>query len=284
MQIKNDTPKNNDWIKSNFAWCWVKFWQPPARPIPQELAYIKKVLEKQIRKKGANFSVLVLGSTSEYRDLLINLGCKATVVDFSRENYQILSEKMEHKQDYTKWENFIQNRWQNLDFHEKFDLVLGHFIFGVNPLQEWPDILKGIKQVLKTNGLFMTTSWIRLKKDKLDLKNILEIYKKKWTQKYDLWAAMMAPLFLCAYNAQEEYMAYKDLAEIIEKAWQKGEITQGDYQHFINCGFKEFDFKLTIPLEDKTSDLFSKHFRKVKKVYFKDYPSYQYIPLFVAQK
>lgn len=288
MEIKINKIKGNEWEKSSFAWRWVKFWKPPGRPIPQELQYIKKFLSEMITKKDRQINVMVLGSTSEYRDLLIDFGCHATIVDFSEENYHILSQKMKAKENYKKIERFEKQYWQTLyskkKFKQNFDLVLGHIVFNVNRFNQWPNILKSVRYTLKDDGVFLTTSAVRLLNKKLNLSQVVKEYNQKWAKKYDFWRAMKLPVFLCAYNLKRNYMAYPDLCRVIDDGYQKGIITAKDYRYFVNCGFKDFDFKIIIPLESKTMVLFKKYFNKVKKIYFDDAPSYRYIPFFILQK
>lgn len=275
--------KNNEWIKNSFAWKWVKYWRQPTRPIDQELGYIKGLLLKMMQK-GAKPQVMILGSTSEYRDLLIDLGLRGTIVDFSKENYHILSQKMKHRDHYQNYEYFVKQPWQKIKIDRKFNLVLGHFVLGINPLNQWSIILKNVKRQLKNNGAFLTTSWVRLNNEKSNLKQVVNEYKKKWEEKYSLWEAMTTKIYLTAYNLAKEYMAYEDLCKVIEEGYKQGLISQKDYKYYLNCGFKEFDFKLVIPLQKKALELFNKYFPEVKIIYFKDYPSYLYMPLFALKK
>jgi len=270
--------RHNPWIKTSLAWRWVKYWKEPARPLKQELKYIKD-LALRIKMKSKNPQVLILGSTSEYRDLMIDLGIKATVVDFWPENYRILSHRMKHFKQYKNYEIYMRSKWQILNVGEKFDLVIGHFALNVIPFGQWEKIIKNIRKHLKDSGVFLTNCWVRFDNQIPNIKEIVDEYQKRWKDKYGLWQAMMAKLYLSAYDVNKEWMTYPELSQIIENSYKEKMLLEKDYKDYLQMGYKYYNFRLVIPNKKMVIELFKKYFNLKKLVYF-DYPCYKYMPDF----
>lgn len=274
--------KHNPWLKTSLAWRWVKYWKEPARPLKQELNYIKELL-RRMKRKGENPQVLILGSTSEYRDLMIDSGLRATVVDFWSENHHILSHKMRHFKHYKRREIYVKQKWQEINIGRKFNLIIGHFALNVNVFSQWEAILKSIQKHLKKDGIFFTNCWVRLSNKKPDFKKVIDEYNKRWKNKYSLWLAMMPKIYFSAYNVKNEWMAYQDLCQVFERAYQDKLVSQKDYHDYLNMGYKYFDFRLVIPDRGKVIRLFKKHF-KIKRIIYFDYPCSRYMPDFILAR
>ena len=72
-------------------WSYAELWDAfpiPSRPDSEELAHEEKYLT---RLRPENVSLMILGSTIEYRSLCKRLGIRPHVIDFSRDNFDSLS-------------------------------------------------------------------------------------------------------------------------------------------------------------------------------------------------
>ncbi|MBI3274336.1 MAG: hypothetical protein HYZ69_04290, partial [Candidatus Colwellbacteria bacterium] len=81
------TTDKKTWTKT-IADTW-NLWTPPDRPSQGELAEYEAALRAIIKTKK-NPQLLVLGSTSEFRDLAARYKVECTVVEYRPDNYDIL--------------------------------------------------------------------------------------------------------------------------------------------------------------------------------------------------
>ena len=169
---------------SRFDYLTAKKWSMydvPQRPSKQELKIIKNLLKKlsgKLIKKRLN--ILVLGSTPEYRKLLSKFrNINVTCVDFSSAMYRGMTAAIGYK---PKREILVEENWVDINFHNKFDLVLGHLVLGNVPHKYQKQFLKNIKNTLKPNACFITRDsriTNEFLKSKLDLSEFMKAYATK---------------------------------------------------------------------------------------------------------
>ena len=154
-----------DW-KVGLVQHW-KYYLPPARASPSDLEFIKnKILEKISKYDGdkSKVNVLVLGSTSEYRNLCGELGISCYCFDFSKYNHEYLGKEVKNKPK----EVFVEGNW--LDGipkvlkkedkglkGEKFDIILADNVLNVTVRKQHQALFATISKLLKEGGLF--TVW-----------------------------------------------------------------------------------------------------------------------------
>lgn len=264
-----------------FAERWVKYWKAPGRPIPQEIDFLRKLISEK-QKGGDDTDVLILGSTTEYRDLMFELGIKPTVVDLSEENYKILSKALKHYENYQDHEFFVEQKWQEISIDKKFDIVLGHFALTVNAFDTWDKILKSIHKHLKDDGLFITNNWIS-DGQKMSIDDIIKEYNEKWRKQYLLFGSMLPKIYEIVRNEKGE-IHYPSICEIIDAAYGEGKISDEDYRYYINIGVKDFNFALYISSEEEFRQFVEKYFIIQDKVILDPYPNAYLMPEWVLKR
>ena len=272
------------WAKDqvdDFAERWAKYWKAPGRPTPQEIDFLRDFISK--KQQSGNVDVLILGSTTEYRDLMFELGIKPTIVDISLKNYKTLSQALKHGDDYQNRETFFEQKWQEISIDKKFDIVLGHFALGVNPFDTWKKVLRSVHDHLKDGGLLITNNWIN-DGNKMTIDDVAKEYKEKWQKEHTLFGSMMPKIFLTARNEKNE-VHYPDLCNIIDQAHIQGKISDEDYKYYEDSGFQGRDnFVLFIPSEEEFRQLVGEYFTIQEKVILEPYPNAYLMPEWVLQK
>jgi cyclopropane fatty-acyl-phospholipid synthase-like methyltransferase len=130
---------NNDW---NIAKKWQHYTEP-ARPSHSECQIVKNTI-------GPGMTVLLLGSTPEYRDILIEKDCSVLIVDNNKDNYHAMTMLMTRS---PTQENFICESWLDIDWMaQKFDVILGDHVINLLPKEQWPHFLQSLKKLLNPNG------------------------------------------------------------------------------------------------------------------------------------
>ncbi len=204
----------------DYAEVWSKF-PVPARPSEEELAY----LEKEIKKLGKNISVLILGSTIEYRSLCKRLGVQPCVADFDRSIYTVLTNYSKEK--FEK-EKFLEIDWLDIDYKEKFDVIIGHRPFNVIGRNVLVKFFRRMRQALKSGGAFYCKGNVQFKNHKDKLDELISKWAFKPNRKYPLFSYLEVELYFhCA--DKDGYVDYPK-ARKIASAWVKeNKISQSDY-------------------------------------------------------
>lgn len=133
--------------------------------------YVKSVSEKQKPK------ILILGSTPEFRDLLFKYKITPICCDINPEVFSALKKLVKRKGD----EVFIHSNWLESSkiISEKFDLILGHVVVNMIPDKKQPMFFKNVCKLLKDDGIFLTTVYIKSKNiSKINSSSGFERYRK----------------------------------------------------------------------------------------------------------
>jgi len=143
---------NPVWLKSEKF--WYTFWQkaePPWRPSRGEINLYEKIIKKVMRK-NKNPKALVLGSTSEIRDLLAKYkNIETTVIDLNLPVHRAVSRLMKRK---NLRERLVVADWLKMPLPScYFDLVFGHGNFENIKIKKHDLFYQNISQVLKKDGL-----------------------------------------------------------------------------------------------------------------------------------
>jgi hypothetical protein len=136
-----------------------KYWNhyvPPCRPTRFDLDLAAQFLEQRRIAQNSRPSILVLGSTSEYRDFGFEEGCDVTVADNSIEYSVAASQNRRYK---AAEETFWNLDWLALPQTSHFDLVLGDLVVGNIWKADLPAFLSRVSGSLKEGGAFLTKSF-----------------------------------------------------------------------------------------------------------------------------
>lgn len=277
--------KGPNW-KSDFAETWLKYWPPPARPTKNRLIFIRKILKEKIKKVGKkNFQLLILGSTSEFRDMMIELDISPVVVDFNEANYHILAKKMRHYSKYPKNENFVQSDWLNMKLDKKFDVIITDNGLSMLLKKDSNKFFKNINFHLKDKGVYIDTIFFQEPKDRtFDIRK--EIKKKKNILKeFTLYEAFSATLYLTVYDYKNHVGKMEETPKIIKKLYQEGLITKKQLNDFNRLQMNKHKFRFFMPFRSWLDNMLKKYFIVEKKWRETDkrYP-WQYFATFVLRK
>lgn len=268
--------KKKTWTKK-MAEVW-KNYQPPIRPSAQTLKVIEGYLNQKIKQKGQETKVLILGSTPEFRDLVLKKNLIPTVVDYSEDNNRALGSLKKVKKGQ---EIFVKQDWRKLKLDEKFDLVLAEASLTVLAKKDVPGFLKRVKDLLALDGYFLAKTWIRPSPKKQDLQQILRDYRKNYANRI-FYTVAMGPLYSYFYNQKKNSIALKDFQAKLEKLYQQGILRQKEIQSTRCLGYKDLPLKLYIPLKSEIIKLMEKHF-KIQAIKPSGFCNSKYFPVFVLR-
>lgn len=137
------------------TWEKISTWHfvtPPSRPDIIQLDSINNVLSRISRDSP----VVVLGSTPEYRDLLLESGFKnIEVIEKYKSSYQMMSRLL--VSDPGKNEKVTWGDWREILPREKnkYSLILSDLTIGNLPYSDLPDFYNNIENALISGGLFV---------------------------------------------------------------------------------------------------------------------------------
>ncbi len=204
----------------DYAEVWSKF-PVPARPSEEELAY----LESEIKKLGKNTSVLILGSTIEYRSLCKRLGITPYVADFDKSIYNVLTNYSKEK--FPK-ENFLEVDWLDISFKNKFDIIVGHRPFNVIGKKVLLRFFKRMRQAMKSGGAFYCKGNAQFKNHQDKLDKLISKWAFKPNRKYPLFSYIEVELYFhCA--DKDGYVDYPKARKIASEWIKEKMISQKDY-------------------------------------------------------
>lgn len=213
--------KDKTWSRE-LANQWAK-WTPPDRPSEGEIKVYEEFLQRVLAKKK-KAHVIVLGSTSEFRDLFSKYNLPATVVDYAQENYYALGSLMKRK---PYKETLVVKDWRTMKLKEKYDLILGDFCINVLPKEDQNVFIKNLAHHLSKEGLCMLKTFIRYDANRGDLAKNLAFYR---TQKKHrpILETIMAPMFKYSYNFKKETVRVFNVWNSFLKLYKQKKIRRGE--------------------------------------------------------
>lgn len=220
---------------------WNK-WTPPDRPSPGELAVYEESLKRILQKKK-NPKLMVLGSTSEFRDLFAKYKLPCTVVDYREENYVSMSTLMRAKK-YK--EKLLTQDWRVLRTVEKYDLVLGDFCVNVLSKADLPKLVSSVAGILNKDGICMLKTFVRYDDKKGDLAKSLEFYRTKKKDR-PILETVMATMFKSAYNYETESGDFKIIWQNFVKLYEEKKMKKDEFDYFSSLKLGEITLKYYIP-------------------------------------
>jgi ubiquinone/menaquinone biosynthesis C-methylase UbiE len=214
------------YFKESASWNYAEVWNKfpiPARPCSKELSIIKNELKKRKSSK-----VLILGSTIEYRSLCKKLGIKPVVVDFKKENYNILSKYSKEK---FLDETFIESDWLKINYFDEFDFILGHRIFNVIEKKSIQKMFQKMFIALKKDGIYFCRGNI-FNKQSIDI--IEQIIKEKsfTKRKYPLFTYIEVALYMKCCD-KNNYVNYSKCRKLIKKWFNEKKISKKEFNHIM---------------------------------------------------
>lgn len=218
------------------AQIWTNY-LPPCRVSWSELGIYSKylrILQKQFKTRS--LKLLVLGSTSEFREWGHEENLDVTVVDYSKDYNVEIVNQMKYK---NVKEKFFNMRWQDIDFVDSFHIVVGDLVIGNLEPGGIPDFLFNIKRALKNNGLFITKSFFQ--NSQYELKG-LDMVFRNYIEHPPVGHPFSNLIYGIAMNCvdkESNVLRFAHMHKMIKCLYDQGLIDEDLYRTFSCLGWQE---------------------------------------------
>lgn len=252
---------------------WDKFvsgykkWDPPYVPSKNRLSIYGRLIKQAVRNSGND--VLLLGATPSLRDILLNLKCNVTILDFSPKMIYGMRFLMKNRKEAEKREKIVIGNWLKTPkvFKNKFDIIVGDSVTNNLTYPELKIFFSEMKKILKPKGSLILTNGGNYTKQTITIERMIDRVKKnpgyyqdKRNLKYDtylVWAANSR-----FYNPKTKSL-YADVQDIIfKKKFKAGELTKKELK-LITTGLGHVRISV---LGKEIEALMSKYFKIVRKL------------------
>jgi hypothetical protein len=263
------------WNKK-LAKIWLNY-VPPSRPSNSELCIYTKYLRDVQKSLNRKAELLVLGSTVEFRDWGYEQNLNVTVIDYSIDYYRESSLGARHR---NLKEQLVNKKWQEMDFKNKFDVIIGDLVIGNLKSHEVPNFLERVSQSITENGLFMTKSLFKNEKKPKSIEELLKNYYTNYNHHHP-FSKMMYDLNLACMDHQNELLDFQVMWGHLYDAFRGGILKKETMDVFSKLGWKDnMKFQFYIPNFEIWEHMVKKYFKGFKKEYGDDVYS-QDIPVYV---
>lgn len=239
----------------------------PSRPSNSEMCIYTKYLRELQLKKRTKIRLLVLGATPEFRDWGFEQNLEISVVDKSREYFDIISREIRHK---NIRENVYFQPWENMSFNTKFDLILGDLAIGnVNP-NYFHRFLKNVKNAISDDGLFLGKSLIWDEKE--EIKSPVEIIKEYKLQSFiHPYTFINHRLGLYCMNRNNNTLDFSVMYNELKRLFENGDIDETVFSFFTDVGWNtEMKFRFFSPTQRQFINCVNKELKFIKFEHSKD--------------
>lgn len=247
----------------NLAETWKHFGEP-ARPSASEV----NIVDGKIRP---GMKVLLLGSTPEYRDILVKKNCCVVIVDYNEDNFKAMSSLMTEK---PLKETFIKENWLNMRFlSQRFDLIIGDHVINLLPVAEWNNFLETVHLLLNPNGSFLQRVIARPEPYNNSLGNV---FKGTWhLDGYVLFSKTFYDLMFMAFDAEKQTSSLNQIWSLIAQARSLNLISESQFSHYQSLSFKDSPVAASVTTRNFLMSLLEKFYRANTiisgDIFYKDY-------------
>lgn len=271
-------PKSKSW-NSDLATLWTKM-VGPSRPTCSELnVYLKYIRELQYSQKR-KLKMLVLGSTPEFRDLGFEESMDVTVIDCNVDYHNTINREIHHKTALAR-EHFLNQRWQDLDVPNAYDIIIGDLVIGNLASEELENFIERVSKSLTNGGFYLGKSFFQL--DNYSVTSpVKAIEKYNANPAFHPYSSMIYDFSI--YSIDEELLHFSKMYNIIKKLHSDGLMDDDTFWYFNNIGLdKGMEFTFYIPRFEYYKTLVGKYLTIRSVDYGDDVYSKQF-PLLIAQK
>jgi hypothetical protein len=224
--------------------------------------------------------MLVLGSTPEFRDLGFEENMDITVVDCNKDYHEVINREIRHKC-LIGTEKIIFCKWQDMDFDNQFDIIIGDLVIGNIPPLELEDFIKKIQKALIKDGLFLGKSFYQDKNYKVVSP---EEMVKKYYEGHPYHPYSVFAYNLTIYALKGDILHFKDMYDILKRLKQEHILTDETFEKYQNIGFDgEMKFPFYVPVRDDFETLIRKYLKIDCIEYANDVYS-KHFPLYIIKK
>lgn len=227
-----------------------RHYTPPSRPSKSEV----EIYDKYFREVPTGGRVLILGSTAEFRNLAAKYKLKAVLCDWSEKNMEALGLLMKEK---PYEEVFSGQDWREVEFPEKFDLIVGDAAFTVVNFEDVEKVAKRVASLLKEDGISLQRVWTRSGNTPPTVEEMVERYGKE-PGDVDTYGWMIMPLFMCTYHYEGEWGTGTEMMEWLDKLKEEGKIPEGLWEGMKHI--RAHNAKTNIPEKETVEGILKKYF------------------------
>jgi hypothetical protein len=257
------------------------FWRnyvPPNRPSRFDLNICMRSSAELLGSTvlGRPLRLMILGSTTEFRDWAFEARAESVVVDNSKEYFEAVSAERTH---INPAESVELVDWREMTFDHEFDMVVGDLIAGQIPLDELPGMVERIKRALLPHGCFITKSYFRT--EGFGRMSIRELFKPLANFFGDPFPIVAYDLSSMAVDSKGN-LYFPDMLEIIDGAFRQGHISERHRRRFDDFGWDSaMKVHFTMPTFTQWIEICSWSFGRVESLTDWEAPYGERIPTFV---
>jgi len=233
----------------------------PAKPTTNQLHLYEKVICKT-RALRKTPKVVILGATTELRDLCIKNNCHVTAISPGKIALEAMTYLMKYKNH--PYNHAIISNWHNMPLPDcTYDLVLTDMALTSNPHENHEPILQEVHRLLKPGGIFFLRSYNMLEHEKkINPYHLLEEWRSGNICTNDF--IYLSPRVSLGKN--NNISQAKNL-EIFKKFCQENVLTQEEIRHIRPYSSKG---TMSCPYRKDLIKTFSKFFENVSVQCTKD--------------
>ena len=250
----------------------------PSRPSVSELSIYTEIARKLQDKLKRKLDILILGSTTEFRDWAYEENFNITVIDGNHEYYNEISKYLKHK-DIMSTEKLIVRKWEDMEFENEFDIIIGDSAIGNIPKDKLELFIEKLKRALRNHGLFLGKSYFIPN-------NYIKVLPEEIAKNYSLTKSQHNPYVYMIFdlvmystnidNMVEFDMIYSELLKLRENNLISDEILKEFNEIEL---LSEMNFKYHVPRINQYETLIKKYFniKDIKyglDIYSKNFPLY----------
>lgn len=269
---------------NELACLWTKM-VGPSRPTVSELTVYLEYVHRLMEKKKRRLRMLVLGSTPEFRDWGFEENMEVWVMDANLDYHNTINREIRHKciienEEYK--ETVICGFWQDMDFIDMFDIIIGDLAIGNIPPHRLEDFLSRVKIALREDGLFLGKSFFVPRDYKgVDFEELMANYYNG--APYNPYSLLSFHLTMCCLD-ENNMLDFKKQYDFLQGLHEKGIVKKETLSYFENVGWDNaMKFKFYCPNVWEYEALVNKYFSIVAVEYGKDIYS-PYFPLYIITK
>lgn len=269
---------------SNVALLWTKM-VGPIRPTISELYIYTKYAHQLQKKKNRRLDVLILGSTPEFRDWAFEENMHVTVIDASLDYHNQISREIRHKciiEEGSKYERVIIKRWEDMDFNNDFDIIVGDLTVGNIQPEKLEKFIQNVEKALRKDGYFLGKNFLVPSEHKIiKPEDLVATYYSERSYCHP-FSYLIFYLALYCLN-EDNLLGFEDLYDELLKLKEKGLITDETMGCFEEIGWDKMKFKFHIPTQKEYEKLIRKYLNIRNIEYGMDIYSENF-PLYIISK
>ena len=223
----------------------------PSRPSCAELCVYSKYINLLRESKKDRLSVLILGSTPEFRDWAFEEDMRISVVDKSESYYSCISRELRHK---NLQERLYVSSWETMRIPDIFDVVIGDLSVGNIAPCDFPVFLNNVSRLLSDDGLFLGKTFLWREEDPIESPiQIIEHFKK--SIRIHPYTYINHRLGLYCLDKSTRLIDFSKMYSELELLFNQGFLDEEIFQYFKDVGWDtEMKFQFFSPSREEFID------------------------------